>query len=65
MVAEVACYHLLQPGPLFRDWLVHASPEFLLEFQESCPYSVAPGFPTEKEFAPAAAAADEGKNPGS
>jgi hypothetical protein len=61
MVGEVACYNLLQPGPLFRDWLVHSSPEFLLEFQEPRPHSVAPGFPTEKELPPAVAAADEGK----
>ena len=61
MVGEVACYDLTQPSPLFRDWLVHASPECLFDVQEPRPHPVAPGFPAKKELVPAVAAADEGE----
>jgi hypothetical protein len=43
MVREEAGHDLLQPVPLFGDWLVHPPPQFLLDFLEPRPHAVATG----------------------
>ncbi|MGI9504881.1 MAG: hypothetical protein ACR2RE_17690, partial [Geminicoccaceae bacterium] len=49
MVGKVAFDNLSQPSPLFRDRLVHASPQLLLDFFELRPQSFALGFPPDDE----------------
>ena len=61
MVGKVAFDNLPQPLTLFRDRLVHASPQFLLDFFELCPQSFALGFPPDDELPPTATTANQGK----
>lgn len=61
MVFEEAVNNLHQPLPLYRDWLMHAPPQFLLDLLELRPHAVAPGFPREEELTSARLAANEGE----
>src|SRR5215472_10649935 len=51
VVHEVSSYDLPQPFPLFRDGLVPASPQLLLDLLEFRLHAVAPGLPVDQELA--------------
>src|SRR3954451_8395052 len=61
VIGEIAGDDLLQPVPLFRDRLVHSSPQFLRDLLEFRRLAVPAGFPVDQEVAPARGAADEGE----
>src|SRR4051812_4459644 len=61
VIGEIAGDDLLQPLSLFRDWLVHSSPQFLLNLLEFRRLAVPAGFPVDPEVAPSRGAADEGE----
>src|SRR5262249_990504 len=50
VVQEVSSYDLPQPFPLFRDGLVPASPQLLLDLLEFRLHAVAPGLPVNQEL---------------
>ena len=59
MVGKVTVDDLPQPLALFRDWLVPASSQLLLDLLELGPQPVAPGLPSDDEVAPTAPSADQ------
>src|SRR5712671_7634029 len=61
MIGEEASDHLLEPGPLLGDRLVHAPSQFLLDPPERCPHAIAPCCSFDKELPTAVAFTDEGK----
>src|ERR1700693_3927500 len=61
MIGEEASDHLLEPGPLLGDRLVHAPSQFLLDPPERCPHAIAPCCSFDKELPTAVALTDEGK----
>src|SRR5258708_16028244 len=50
MIGEEASDHLLEPGPLLGDRLVHAPSQFLLDPPERCPHAIAPCCSFDKEL---------------
>src|SRR5207302_3629603 len=61
MIGEEASDHLLEPGPLLGDRLVHAPSQFLLDPPERCPHAIAPCCSFDKELPTTVAFTDEGK----
>src|SRR5262245_16613419 len=62
VVVVEASNNLLQPCPLFGDWLVHPLSQLLLDLLEFCSHSVAPGLPLKEELASTRRAADKAKS---
>jgi hypothetical protein len=59
VVCKEAADDFPEPFSLFGNWLMPPRSQLLLDLLELCSHAVAPGFPLEKEPAPARFAADE------
>src|SRR5262245_55873687 len=61
IIGEVASDHLLEPTPLFGDWMMHSPSQFLLDPPERHPHAIASCAPLDEELSTTVAFADKGK----
>jgi hypothetical protein len=61
VIGEEAADHMLEPGPLLGDRVMHSLSQLLLDLPKRCPHAIAPCDPFDKELPTAVAFTDEGK----